>query len=102
MQRFMSIRQIGFAMFIGLSLSYFGIQLMQGERGVYAYVRETHRQELLEQELAQVKQQREIMELQVQGLRPDSLDLDLLDEQARRMLGMMAPEEKVIMLDSAK
>lgn len=98
MRRFLTVRQVGYAMFIGLGLSYFGLQLMKGERGVYAYLRETHRHSQLEAEMAQIRAEREAMEVQVAGLRSDSLDLDLLDEQARRMLGLMAPEEKVILL----
>jgi cell division protein FtsB len=83
---------------VALSITYFGFHMMNGERGVYAFVRESHKQELLQKELSHVSQKREAMELKVSGLRNDSLDLDLLDQQARHMLGLMGQGEKLVLL----
>lgn len=81
-------------------LAYFGFHLMNGERGVFAYFHQTHQHKLLEQELEKVRVDRKQMQLQVSGLRPQSLDLDLLDQQARAMLGLVAEDEKVILLNA--
>ncbi len=83
---------------VTLAITYFGFHMMNGERGVYAYVRESHKQELLEKELSQITEKREAMELKVSGLRNDSLDLDLLDQQARHMLGLMGQDETLVLL----
>lgn len=81
-----------------VALAYLGFHLMNGERGLYAWFRETHRQDVLQEQLATTRAERERVERRVSGLRAGSLDLDLLDEQMRRMLGMKADSEKVILL----
>ncbi len=70
---------------------------LHGERGIYAYIRNTRELAQLQAELAQTKAQREEVELRVQHMRDGSLDLDLLDEQMRRMMGVMKPGEVVML-----
>lgn len=70
---------------------------MHGERGLYALIRESRHQELLKQEYHDLRQKRETLELKVSHLRNDSLDLDLLDEQYRRMLGGARADEVVVL-----
>ena len=77
---------------------YLAFHLLNGDRGLYSYFREQREHQLLEQELSALSDQRQALETRVSRLRNDSLDLDLLDEQARRMLGLMAEEEKMILL----
>ena len=76
---------------------YLSYHALHGERGLYALVRERNERAQLTTELAQAKAERERMELRVSHLRDGSLDLDLLDEQMRRMLGVMKPGEIVVM-----
>lgn len=77
---------------------YLAYHTMHGERGVFALFREMHEREVLEQQLAETKEKRETMEHRVAHFRDGSLDLDLLDEQMRRMMGMMKPGEVVILM----
>ncbi len=56
----------------------------------------------LETELKETTLAREKMELRVSHLRDNSLDRDLLDEQMRRMMGVMKQGEVVILGDSDK
>lgn len=84
-------------LFIVAGMFYLGYHAMHGERGLYALVREQHEKAVLEQELAKTKAEREKVELRVSHLRDGSLDLDLLDEQMRRMLGVMKPGEIVVL-----
>ena len=51
----------------------------------------------LHKDLAKTKAAREQMEARVTRLRDGSIDLDLLDEQMRRMLGVSAPGEIVVL-----
>lgn len=74
---------------------------LHGERGLYALVKEQRRLSALQTELSEVKTEREATELRVSHLRDNNLDLDLLDEQMRRMLGVMKPGE-VVMLNNDK
>ncbi|MEJ0010686.1 MAG: septum formation initiator family protein [Alphaproteobacteria bacterium] len=72
---------------------------MHGDRGLYAWFRERQELRQLNEQLAQTKERREHIELKVSHLRDGSLDLDLLDEQMRRMLGVMKKGEVVVLPD---
>ncbi|WP_241503796.1 FtsB family cell division protein [Ferruginivarius sediminum] len=83
-------------------VGYFVFHAVQGERGLLAYLR-------LQQDLAQAKAvqselaaQRKEMEHRVSLLRPDSLDPDMLEEQARHVLNFARPNEVVIFLKEPK
>lgn len=78
---------------------YMGYHALHGERGLYALVREKHELAALEEAVKATKAEREKMELHVSHLRSDSLDRDLLDEQMRRMLGVMKKNEVVMLMD---
>jgi len=76
---------------------YLGFHTFHGERGLYALMREQKELQLLEKDLTATREKRERMEAKVTRLRDGSIDLDLLDEQMRRMLGVSKPGEIVIM-----
>lgn len=80
-----------------LVVFYMGYHTLHGERGLYALMRDKRELAQLEQELAQTKAEREKMELKVGHLRDGSLDRDLLDEQMRRMMGVMRKGELVVL-----
>lgn len=73
--------------------------MVSGERGVFALMRETSRLENMKGELAEIKTKREALENKVQKLSNNNLDLDLLDEQARIVLGRAGKDEVVVFLD---
>lgn len=80
-----------------LGMVYLGFHALHGERGVYALLRETHHESALQKELAKTRTEREALELKVSHLRNESLDLDLLDEQHRRMLGGIGKGEVMVL-----
>lgn len=86
-------RMLGWA----LVVFYFVYHAFHGERGVFALMGEQRELVQVSEQLKEVKAKREKMELKVAHLRDGSLDLDLLDEQMRRMLGVMKPGEVVVM-----
>ena len=51
----------------------------------------------LHQELDEIRSERLNLENHTRLLRSESLDIDLLDELARSMLGVAHPEDKIIM-----
>lgn len=70
---------------------------LHGERGLYALVKEQRQLSVVHEELKQTRAERQRTELRVSHLRDNNLDLDLLDEQMRRMLGVMKPGEVVLL-----
>jgi cell division protein FtsB len=87
----------------GLCLSgYFIYHLVEGDRGLGAWLRLTHEIRDAKALAADVRAQRETAEQRAALLRPEHLDPDMLDEQARSSLNMVAPGEIVILRPGAK
>jgi len=85
-----------------LVLFYLCFHAISGERGVVALFKETRRLAALKVELAEVVSAREAIDKKVRGLSSHSLDLDLLDEQARLVLGLASKNEVVYFLNDAR
>ena len=86
-------------MFLVLVMFYLGFHAVSGERGVFALFKETRKLEKLQTELTEIKTKHEALERKVRLLSDNSLDLDLLDEQARRVMGMAGKDEIVYFAD---
>lgn len=78
------------------ALLYFGYHTVQGERGIIAYLRLNAQLEKTEMALIESNATRDILSRRVQLLRPEFLDRDMLDEQARQSLGMSHPDDLII------
>ena len=76
---------------------YGGYHTLHGERGLYALWHDQRELAALQAEMDATKIEREKVELRVSHLRDGSLDRDLLDEQMRRMLGVMKKGEVVVL-----
>lgn len=77
--------------------AYFSYHLIHGDSGYFANKGLQKKLVVAEQKFVQKKTDREKLENRVKRLRPDSLDLDMLDERARVTLGFMKPQERVLM-----
>ncbi len=82
----------------GLLLVYFGYHAVQGDRGLFSYLR-------LERELAKadltaelIRADRDLLERRVALMRRAALDGDMVDERARLMLNLAQKDEVVVML----
>ena len=71
--------------------------VLNGNYGLYALVREQYRITTLKQKLAEVTKERAALEHRVQLMRDGSLDADMLDEQARRTLGVTSKDEVIVL-----
>ena len=91
-------RFVGPALF-SLAVVYLAFYALNGDRGLYAFLRQSRNLESTQQELARLTTERESLENRVHLLSDDSLDLDLLDEQARRVLGTAKANEVVVILE---
>lgn len=82
-------------------VAYFGYHLLQGDRGLRAYLR-------LEDQIAEARVSAAVLhdEVQTEGRRvkalsSGSLDPDLLEERAQAVLGYLKPDERVILVSPA-
>ena len=82
---------------IGLA-GYFVYHIVIGGRGVISWTVLSREADQLESELAKLKNENEFLENKIKGMRSDSLDLDLLEEQAERILGFCHAEDTVVLL----
>lgn len=69
---------------------------LEGDRGLAALAEAEARHDRLNAELAALRSERDRLADKVARLRTDNLDLDLLDERARTILGHARPDEVLI------
>ena len=81
------------------AIFYFGYHALQGNHGLLKLREVRTEMDLLEGEAAAVGAERQALEIKVTNLRRDNLDLDLLDERARDVLGFSESNEIVIYTD---
>jgi len=83
---------------LGISLAaYFAYHLVEGDRGLIAWHRLSQELKAAKTVQAQVRAERATLDRRVNLLRSDHLDRDMLDEKARELLNLAAPNEIVIM-----
>jgi cell division protein FtsB len=82
----------------GLAI-YFGYHALSGSRGLLAWQELSRELDATQQALDGVRAERLDLEGKVARLRPDALDPDLVDELARRRLGLVGPLDVIILLD---
>ena len=79
-----------------LLLAYFGYHAFHGNYGLFAYGRLSQQAQALQADAAALKADRRALEARVGLMRPDQLDVDWLDEEARRSLGYLHPNDVVV------
>jgi len=82
---------------LGLALTgYFAYHLVEGDRGLRAWMRLTQELRTAKTGLADVAVERAKLERRASNMRSGHLDPDLLDSQVRRTLDFATPDEIVI------
>lgn len=85
---------------IGAALvTYFAYHAVQGDRGLLAWWQLRQKMDAVELELASIQQDRANLEHKTSLMRPENIDLDMLDEQTRRVLAFAQPGDYVIIPD---
>lgn len=79
---------------------YFSYHIVQGDRGLIAWVHLKNEIVKAEETLAEIRARKDDLDKRVRLLRPESLDPDMLEERARIMLDMGRADERVIPNDS--
>ena len=83
---------------LGLALiGYFAYHLVEGERGLLAWLKVTQELRGAQQRLTTVTADREALDHRVSNLRSERVDPDLLDTEVRKTLDVARPDEIVIM-----
>lgn len=85
-----------FSIFVIGAISYFTYAAIQGDFGTFRRIQVEAQAMQLEAELATLRAERAVLENRTRRLSTEFLDLDLLDEQARKVLGLARADEVVI------
>ena len=91
-------RQIIASIFGVAVIGYFAFHAVEGERGLRAYFALNLQTELAREERDALRHDRMTIESRVNLLKPESLDLDMLDERARTVLNKVHEDDFVILL----
>lgn len=78
-------------------LGYFIYHIIQGERGLLSWRQFNLKIEQAEARLKETTAEQDILERRVHLMRPESLDPDMLEEQAREKLNFARKDEIVIL-----
>lgn len=89
-------RQILAPLIFATLFGYFGYHLVNGERGLLAMAQLQREVMIADQNLAEAEATRKIWERRVSLLRNQSLDPDMLDERARRMLNYARKDDVIV------
>ena len=79
-----------------LAVAYFSYHLIEGDRGLFAYLKLQHDIERAEEVYQITEAEKRALEKRVELLRPENLDVDMLEERSREVLGLAHPDEIVI------
>jgi cell division protein FtsB len=77
-------------------MSYLTFSALQGEYGLFRLFQIEAQESRLGAELATVRTERSEAANKTRRLSAEHLDIDLLDEQARKVLGLGRPDEMII------
>lgn len=77
-------------------LGYFGFHAFSGSYGIWALQDLEKEADGLKDTLSRLKDEHVALDRRVSFLRPDSLDADIVDIEARSSLNMLRPDEVVI------
>jgi cell division protein FtsB len=84
---------------MGAAILYLGAHAVTGRQGLVAYVDLQGQERRLEERVAALEEERAVLEARAARLRPETLDLDYLDERARITLAAGDGDELVFTLE---
>ena len=84
---------------LALAIFYFVYHTISGDKGLMSLIQLQQTVANARAELEEVQSEKVSLEHKVSMLYPQSLDLDLLDERARLLLGHVRQDEIIIMRD---
>ncbi|MDQ0468416.1 FtsB family cell division protein [Labrys wisconsinensis] len=91
-------RQLVLLILAGASIAYFGFHAVNGDHGIMAQRQYDDQKRDLSAQLADLRAKRTALERRVALLKNDALDPDVLEDKARNLLGMVHPNDVVVLL----
>ena len=85
-----------FAIVVIALVCYLTFAALQGEHGLFSLFQVEAQEGRLRAEVSELKAERAILENKTRRLSTDTLDPDMLDEQARKVLALGRPDEIMI------
>ena len=95
-------QRLFYPLFLLAAAVYILFHALNGNYGLYAYLVEQRRAEKLTSQYQTLQDQRKSLDNRVKSLSDNSLDLDLLDERARVVLGYGNKDERVHLVEPEK
>ena len=96
------LRRLWMPLLTAAFLGYFGFHTFNGSYGKWALDRMVVQAAALDSQLADLKRERTELQKRVSFLRPESLDADMVDVEARTQLNVLRPDELVVSLGAAQ
>ena len=96
------LRRLWMPLLTAAFLGYFGFHTFNGSYGKWALDRMRVQAAALDSQLADLERERAELEKRVSFLRPESLDADMVDVEARTQLNVVRPDEVVVSLGAAQ
>ncbi len=94
------INQITVISFILVLFSlYFAYHTVVGQRGIMSLYQLSEELSELNHQVENIRAERLLLEHKVSLLKSESLDLDLVEQQAKDILGLVDPSEQVIIIN---
>ena len=85
---------------LSVAIFYFAFHMLSGEQGVLNWMAYAREIKALNGQIAEAQTERRSLEVRARALSPRGLDMDLVDERARAVLGYADPQEYVVQLKS--
>ena len=89
----------GEMVFAGVAIAlicYLGFAALQGEHGLFSLLKVEAEEGRLREQLSTLQAERAVIANKTERLSSGHLDPDLLDEQARKVLGLARPDEIIV------
>jgi cell division protein FtsB len=85
---------------LSVAIFYFAFHMLTGEQGVLNWMAYAREIKALKTQIAEASTERHTLEIRARALNPRGLDMDLVDERARAVLGYADPREFVVQVKS--
>ncbi|MET0182220.1 MAG: septum formation initiator family protein [Caulobacterales bacterium] len=92
-------KSVALSIAMGGVIVYLSAHAVTGGQGLFAYMQLQAQEEALHREISTLEVEKAALEARAARMRPESLDLDYLDERARVLLAAGASDEIVFALD---
>ena len=95
-----NIKSVLLSLSLAILACYFIYHTIYGSKGFFTLAKLSNELEQKKEKLAIITKEKSLLENKVNSFSDKNIDLDLLDQQARRILGYASPEETILIITS--